>query len=85
MRFKIIALDLDGTALDSREAIRPRTKAAVASALARGVEVALVALVQTLEVEPSGGLELDADHAESTAFQISGAVLFLMPSVPSLN
>ena len=42
MRFKIIALDLDGTALDSREAIRPRTKAAVASALARGVEVALV-------------------------------------------
>jgi hypothetical protein len=24
MRFKIIALDLDGTALDSREAIRPR-------------------------------------------------------------
>jgi hypothetical protein len=45
----------------------------------------LWALVQTLEVEPSGGLELDADHAESTAFQISGAVLFLMPSVPSLN
>jgi Cof subfamily protein (haloacid dehalogenase superfamily) len=42
MRFKIIALDLDGTALDSREAIRPRTKAAVAAALAQGVEVALV-------------------------------------------
>jgi hypothetical protein len=42
MRFKIIALDLDGTALDSRETIRPRTKAAVASALAQGVEVALV-------------------------------------------
>lgn len=42
MRFKIIALDLDGTALDSSEVIRPRTKVAVASALARGVEVALV-------------------------------------------
>jgi len=42
MQFKIIALDLDGTALDSKEAIRPRTKAAIASALARGVEVALV-------------------------------------------
>jgi Cof subfamily protein (haloacid dehalogenase superfamily) len=42
MRFKIIALDLDGTALDSKEEIRPRTKAAVASALAQGVEVALV-------------------------------------------
>jgi Cof subfamily protein (haloacid dehalogenase superfamily) len=42
MRFKIIALDLDGTTLDSSEAIRPRTKAAVTSALARGVEVVLV-------------------------------------------
>jgi len=49
------------------------------------VRVVHLALVQTLGVEPSRGLELNADHAESTAFQISGAVLFLTPRFPSLN
>jgi hypothetical protein len=33
------------------------------------------ALVQTLEVEPSRGLEVTADHVARTAFQISGPVL----------
>jgi len=33
------------------------------------------ALVQTLEVEPSRGLEVTADHLARTAFQISGPVL----------
>jgi hypothetical protein len=33
----------------------------------------------------AGLLGLDVDHAASTAFQISGAVLFLMRSLPSLN
>jgi hypothetical protein len=42
-------------------------------------------VVQTLEVEPIRGLEVSADHAASTAFQISGAVLFLMRSWPRLN
>ena len=34
-------------------------------------------VVQTLEVEPIRGLEVALDHAASTAFQISGAVLYL--------
>jgi DNA-binding MurR/RpiR family transcriptional regulator len=42
-------------------------------------------VVQTLEVEPIGGLEVALDHAASTAFQISGAVLYLMRSLSSLN
>ncbi|MDR3440032.1 pyridoxal phosphatase [Telmatospirillum sp.] len=42
MGFRIIALDLDGTTLDSHGAIRPSTKAAVSAALARGLEVVLV-------------------------------------------
>ena len=33
----------------------------------------------------AGVLGLDVDHAASTAFQISGAVLFLMGNLPSLN
>ena len=33
----------------------------------------------------AGVLGLDVDHAASTAYQISGAVLFLMRSLPSLN
>jgi hypothetical protein len=37
--------------------------------------VLYVALVQTLEVEPSRGLEVTADHLARTAFQISGPVL----------
>jgi hypothetical protein len=47
-------------------------------------EVDLV-VVQTLEVEPIRGLEVALDHAASTAFQISGAVLYLMRSLSSLN
>jgi hypothetical protein len=41
--------------------------------------------VQTLEVEPIRGLEVALDHAASTAFQISGAVLYLTRSLSSLN
>ena len=33
----------------------------------------------------AGVLGLDVDHAPSTAFQISGAVLFLTRSLPNLN
>jgi len=42
-------------------------------------------VAQTLEVEPVRGLEVAADHSASAAFQVSGAVLFLMRSWPSLN
>ena len=42
-------------------------------------------VVQTLEVEPIRGLEVALDHAASTAFQISGAVLCLTRSLLSLN
>jgi hypothetical protein len=45
----------------------------------------LTVVVQTLEVEPSRRQELAADQAARTAFQISGAVLFLTRSLPSLN
>ena len=55
------------------------------SGLAWMADVISRALVQTVEVEPSRGSGLAADHAASTAFQISGAVLFLILSVPSLN
>jgi putative transposase len=37
------------------------------------------------EVEPSGYWEVALDHAARTAFQISGAVLPLVHSLPSLN
>jgi NAD(P)-dependent dehydrogenase (short-subunit alcohol dehydrogenase family) len=47
--------------------------------------VAGMVVVQTLEVEPSRRQELAADQAARTAFQISGAVLFLTRSLPSLN
>jgi hypothetical protein len=42
-------------------------------------------VVQTLEDEPIRGLEAALDHAASTAFQISGAVLCLTRSLSSLN
>jgi hypothetical protein len=45
----------------------------------------IVVVVQTLEVEPIRGLEVALDHAASTAFQISGAVLYLTRSLSSLN
>jgi hypothetical protein len=37
------------------------------------------------EVEPSRRREVALDHAARTAFQILGAVLPLVPSLPSLN
>ncbi len=40
--YRLVALDLDGTTLDSTGTIRPSTKAAVRQALASGIEVALV-------------------------------------------
>ena len=55
---------------------------------AKGLEfphVFLPVVVQTLEVEPIRGLEVALDHAASTAFQISGAVLYLTRSLSSLN
>ena len=42
-------------------------------------------VVQTLEVESTRGLEVALDHAATTAFQISGAVLWLTRSLSSLN
>src|ERR1700722_5179332 len=42
-------------------------------------------VVQTLEVEPIRGLEVALDHAASTAFQISGAVVESAGSLLSLN
>ncbi len=42
MTIRLIALDLDGTLLDSRGSLSERNRAAVASARARGVGVALV-------------------------------------------
>jgi hypothetical protein len=47
--------------------------------------VSRTVVVQTLEVEPIRGLEVALDHAASTAFQISGAVLCLTRSLSSLN
>ena len=49
------------------------------------VIIVQVVVVQTLEVEPIRGLEVALDHAASTAFQISGAVLSLTRSLSSLN
>jgi cold shock protein len=46
-----------------------------ASAVSLKAAVFATALVQTLEVEPSRGLEVTADHVARTAFQISGPVL----------
>jgi Cof subfamily protein (haloacid dehalogenase superfamily) len=42
MGFRVIALDLDGTTLDSKGVIRPRTKQAIATALDCGLDVVLV-------------------------------------------
>jgi Cof subfamily protein (haloacid dehalogenase superfamily) len=42
VKYRLIALDLDGTALDSAGQIRPRTHAAVNAALARGFVIILV-------------------------------------------
>jgi len=42
MPLRLIALDLDGTAIDSRRAVRPSTRAALDEARGRGIEVVLV-------------------------------------------
>jgi hydroxymethylpyrimidine pyrophosphatase-like HAD family hydrolase len=42
MRFRLLALDIDGTLLASDRAVSPRTRAAVAAARAAGVRVVLV-------------------------------------------
>jgi type IV secretory pathway TrbD component len=55
-----------------------------AVAIVNGTLASMV-VVQTLEVEPIRGLEVALDHAASTAFQISGAVLCLTRSLSSLN
>jgi hypothetical protein len=50
-----------------------------------GIEVLLGLWCKRFEVEPSGRREVALDHAARTAFQILGAVLPLVPSLPSLN
>jgi hypothetical protein len=47
--------------------------------------VAEAVVVQTFGINVTKGRELDPAHAARTAFQISGAVLALMRSFPSLN
>ncbi len=42
MRFDLIALDLDGTLLDSQERVSPRNRRAIESALAAGIRIVLV-------------------------------------------
>lgn len=42
MRFDLIALDLDGTLLDSRERVSPRNRRAIEGALAAGIRIVLV-------------------------------------------
>lgn len=42
MRFDLIALDLDGTLLDSQERISPRNRAAIEEALGAGIRIVLV-------------------------------------------
>jgi len=42
MRFDLIALDLDGTLLDSQERVSPRNRRAIDSALAAGIRIVLV-------------------------------------------
>ena len=42
MSFDLIALDLDGTLLDSQERVSPRNRRAIEAALAAGVRIVLV-------------------------------------------
>ena len=62
---KLIALDLDGTLLNSKKEISPRTRAAIDAALAKGVRVALASgrsrrgimhVAEELELEKKHGL-----------------------------
>jgi hypothetical protein len=71
-----------------REALRNAVRflsEAVGSSMLRRTSPGCRVVVQTLEVEPIRGLEVTLDHAASTAFQISGAVLCLTRSLSSLN
>lgn len=42
MRFDLIALDLDGTLLDSQECVSPRNRSAIETALGAGIRIVLV-------------------------------------------
>jgi hypothetical protein len=65
--------------------LRARCRRLSATGKKLPVVVAAMVVVQTLEVEPIRGLEVALYHAASTAFQISGAVLYLTRSLSSLN
>ncbi|HEX4788207.1 MAG TPA: HAD family hydrolase [Actinospica sp.] len=52
MRPRLIATDLDGTLLDDRRALSPRTIAAVRAAVAQGIEFVLVTARPPRTVEP---------------------------------
>ena len=64
---------------------RTSPAAVIRIAVSAEAYAAIAVVVQTLEVEPIRGLEVALDHAASTAFQISGAVLYLTRSLSSLN
>ena len=60
---KLIALDLDGTTLNSKKEITPRTRAAIDAALAKGVRVALASGRSLRGVLPTAKLlELEKKH-----------------------
>jgi hypothetical protein len=65
--------------------VAPLVEREIVHTLKAVVMVVPMVVVQTLEVEPIRGLEVALDHAASTAFQISGAVLCLTRSLSSLN
>jgi Cof subfamily protein (haloacid dehalogenase superfamily) len=52
MPFRLVALDLDGTALDSTFRFRPSTEAAIAAALRHGIDVVLVTARHHVAVHP---------------------------------
>ena len=81
---------LDRLARSTRDLLNTLAAIAVREAGFRSLgdtwaDTTTVVVVQTLEVEPIRGLEVALDHAASTAFQISGAVLYLTRSLSSLN
>jgi pyridinium-3,5-biscarboxylic acid mononucleotide sulfurtransferase len=78
---------LSGANLDDLGEYRPGLNAAKLHSVRHPYLEAKIekVVVQTLEVEPIRDLEVTTYHAASTAFQISGAVLFLTRSWPSLN
>jgi Cof subfamily protein (haloacid dehalogenase superfamily) len=82
MRFRLLALDIDGTLLDPRGEITPPTRAALNEARARGVRIALVTgrrfgsarpLVRELELEVplvshNGALTKNVETLETYGF-----------------